>query len=163
MISAAGHARSLFLELLDKRGCVTAMLKEQYRMHPDIAKFTNVSFYNEELKDADRVKDPKRDPWVVSSTNRGRADPKGAVTPIELLARPFLMWDTSGVDVSPGSRYRDEKVGDSRINRGDIDVTVHLLETLCEIVKKRDKGKDKWGVFVLSPYKAQVGTDMARC
>ena len=151
-ITSSGHDNSLFAWAVKRKNGVSAMLKTQYRMHEDIAKFPNESFYDGELKTGESVKE-RVSPWNENLTN------------LAAFQKPYRMWDTSA-KANPGStanRYRDQQPTDtqSRFNLGEVDVVVGLLGDLDKAV--RQANSRKWTVFVLSPYKAQVGCCFATC
>ena len=136
LITNAGHYQSLFAWT-----DVSAMLKVQYRMHPDIARFPNKMFYQNQLEDAPLVKD-RPPPWQYGFTYMND------------VQKAYIVWDTSKV-AEKNSAYRDVKPGDttSRYNLGEIDAVVALLEKLNNAVKPKG---EKYSVIVLSPYKRQV-------
>lgn len=74
-----GHNRSLFDRLI-RNGHSFDFFEEQYRMHPKISSWPNLSFYHNRLCDEENVKQPGHGPLQTNS----------------LLKSPYLFVDIGG-------------------------------------------------------------------
>uniref|UniRef100_A0A3B3RSW3 Helicase with zinc finger 2 n=1 Tax=Paramormyrops kingsleyae TaxID=1676925 RepID=A0A3B3RSW3_9TELE len=125
-----GMARSLF-ERYFKQTNRTIMLDTQYRMHKDICEFPSTESYNGQLKT--EVNCP---PSVLQASNRRRTH--------------ILFGHITGEEVS--LIVTTEKGNEnSKANREESDIAVHIAESLVNISKVRQED-----IAVLSPYNAQV-------
>jgi superfamily I DNA and/or RNA helicase len=60
-----GYGRSLMGRLMDECKMPSTLLDVQYRMHPDIASFSNISFYGGRVKNDPIVQQPKYNDWKI--------------------------------------------------------------------------------------------------
>lgn len=107
----AGFGRSLFERL---HGAATAlgcsiMLKQQYRMHPQICAFPSKQFYDSKLVAAAAVSKRAPAPWSVHRE----------------LSEPYSFWD---VPWGKEERGRNEK---SVYNEAEVQACIHLFAELC--------------------------------
>ena len=128
--ACAGLADTLMQVVAEEKPECVSMLKVQYRMNDDIARFSSKMFYDGQIVSAPEVK------------NRGILD----------FDTPVSWIDTSGTD------FREEFVGESygRINRAEAELTVNSLKSYIEEIGKRCLLEENIDIGVISPYKAQV-------
>ncbi|CAN0880596.1 Probable helicase MAGATAMA 3 [Linum grandiflorum] len=127
------YGRSLFerLTLLEHP---RHLLNVQYRMHPSISSFPNLSFYSGKIQDGSNVKEPSYRKCFL---------PGGGS-----MFGPY-----SFLNVIGGSEYSDD-VGRSKRNMVEASIVLQLVENLH---KAWTASKGNLSVGVISPYAAQVG------
>ncbi|RYH11069.1 hypothetical protein EON65_38970 [archaeon] len=124
----ANYSQSLF-QRLQRSGVPVAMLETQYRMHPAIAEFPSMRYYNNFL-----VTDPHVAATVPNS--------KGYYQDKSELFRPIVFHDVM---------YGREKLeGFSMYNTAEARYVVDLFCTLI-----RDYPKEKTNIGIIAPYRAQ--------
>ncbi|CAH9122421.1 unnamed protein product [Cuscuta epithymum] len=126
----AGLGRSLF-ERLSALGHSKHMLKVQYRMHPSISHFPNLSFYNKQVMYA---------PYESSKPHERHY----------LLGRMYGPY--SFISVPPGNEEFDG-FDDTRRNMVEVAIAVEIVQKLFKYW--RNTG-DKLSIGVVSPFTAQV-------
>ncbi|KAJ4759257.1 P-loop containing nucleoside triphosphate hydrolases superfamily protein [Rhynchospora pubera] len=122
--------RSLF-ERLNSLGQEKHLLNVQYRMHPSISIFPNISFYEKKLLDG---------PNVIKREHHKEYLPGK------------LFGSYSFIDVGAGKEDFDD-VGHSRKNMVEVAVVVHILKSLQEECGTQKK---EVSVGIICPYSAQV-------
>ncbi|KAJ4811722.1 P-loop containing nucleoside triphosphate hydrolases superfamily protein [Rhynchospora pubera] len=122
--------RSLF-ERLNSLGQEKHLLNVQYRMHPSISIFPNISFYEKKLLDG---------PNVIKKEHHKEYLPGK------------LFGSYSFIDVGAGKEDFDD-VGHSRKNMVEVAVVVHILKSLQEECGTQKK---EVSVGIICPYSAQV-------
>ncbi|XP_020581846.1 LOW QUALITY PROTEIN: uncharacterized ATP-dependent helicase C29A10.10c-like [Phalaenopsis equestris] len=126
----AGYGRSLF-ERLSSLGKEKNLLNIQYRMHPSISKFPNISFYGNKIFDGENVLDPSYIKQYLSGPLYG----------------PY-----SFINIGRGKEEAD-KHGRSKKNMIEATVVAQLVEKLFKASKYTNQ---KISVGVVTPYTAQV-------
>ncbi|KAF0891412.1 hypothetical protein E2562_009841 [Oryza meyeriana var. granulata] len=122
--------RSLF-ERLSSLGHEKHLLNMQYRMHPSISIFPNISFYERKLLDAPNVKQKEHQKKYLPGSMFG----------------PYSFFN-----IEDGKEDLDE-LGRSRKNVVEVSV---IQEILRKLQKAHSKTKNKVTVGVICPYTAQV-------
>ncbi|XP_062185855.1 uncharacterized protein LOC133889346 [Phragmites australis] len=122
--------RSLF-ERLSSLGHEKHLLNMQYRMHPSISLFPNISFYDGKISDA---------PCVMQKEHRKKYLPG------------FIFGPYSFINIEEGREEIDE-LGHSRKNLVEVVVVEEILRNLQRACSKPKK---KVTVGVICPYTAQV-------
>lgn len=107
-----------------------SLLSVQYRMHPDIMRFSSEYFYGGKLTAADNV------------TYRGALDVDSAM----------IWFDTAGLDWTE----KMQKEGSSRYNVEEAKFLVSQLEEYVDMMTLRHLMDDKIDFAVISPYQAQI-------
>ena len=121
----------------NKPECVS-LLQVQYRMNDEIMQFSNDYFYHGQMKSAPEV--------AHRVIHEGDA--------------PILWFDTSSIELGddePDS-FKEQFVGESygRINKGEANLTLSLLQIYFQRVGKQRILDDRIDVGIISPYRAQV-------
>ncbi|MCO5594419.1 hypothetical protein L7F22_048449 [Adiantum nelumboides] len=124
-----GYSRSLF-ERLQLAGCPVLMLREQYRMHPQIREFPSIHFYQGLLQDNARVLSFPDEIYHMNP-----------------LLRPYLFFDLA--------YGKESKLCDSGSfqNLMEAKFAAQLYEHLLEVM---NKGSLNISVGVVTPYKLQL-------
>ena len=113
----------------------TILLDEQFRMHPAIASFPNISFYDEKIKNSQLV-------------CTSRLYTKGYHFDKEGRFGPLTFVDTSRI-------YAFEQRRDvSKSNEAEAELVLKLIETLMLLYRPSSNGSGK--VTIISPYRGQV-------
>lgn len=126
----ASFGRSLF-ERLSSLGHEKHLLNMQYRMHPSISIFPNISFYDRKLLDAPNVKQKEHRKKYLPG----------------LMFGPYSFFN-----IEDGKEDLDE-LGRSRKNVVEVSV---IQEILRNLQRAYSKTKNKVTVGVICPYTAQV-------
>ena len=130
--------RSLLERIMHARQRIqkdTILLDEQFRMHPAIAWFPNISFYNGKVRNSALV-------------NTSRLYTKGFHFDKEGRFGPLTFVDTSRI-------YAFEQTMDeSKCNEAEAELIVKLIETLMLLYRPSSNNSGR--VTVISPYRRQV-------
>ena len=121
----------------NKPECVS-LLQVQYRMNDEIMQFSSDYFYHGQMKSAPEV--------AHRVIHEGDA--------------PILWFDTSSIELGddePDS-FKEQFVSESygRINKGEANLTLSLLQIYFQRVGKQRILDDRIDVGIISPYRAQV-------
>ena len=121
----------------NKPECVS-LLQVQYRMNDEIMQFSSDYFYHGHMKSAPEV--------AHRLIHKGDA--------------PILWLDTSTINVSPDDQFnfREQFIGETfgRINKGEANLTISLLQIYFQRIGKQRILDDRIDVGIISPYRAQV-------
>ncbi len=131
---------SLFERLLKRYGnddCVTYKLSRQGRMHPEIAMFPNVMFYNNELKAVPVEHQTKELPTNVKSNNA-----------IEKILRTRR--------ISFFAVENKDNLTSDKVNISEAKVIAAIVFKIYEIEKDNFKAEQTLGIIV--PYRNQIAT-----
>lgn len=124
-----GYGMSLF-QRFQKAGYPVLMLKEQYRMHPEIRSFPSREFYNEELQDGPDVKIQTQRAWHEFR-----------------CFGPFCFFD-----IHEGEESQPSGSG-SRVN---IDEVEFIVSMYLKLVTRYPELKSSSRLAIISPYNYQV-------
>ncbi|XP_031107885.1 uncharacterized protein LOC116012480 [Ipomoea triloba] len=127
--SEAGFGGSLF-ERLSSLGHSKLLLNVQYRMHPAIGHFPNLSFYRMQVLDAPNVRSKAYERQYLQGNMFG----------------PYLF-----ISVPSGKEESDD-FGHSKRNMVEVALVIKILQNLYKFCSSRKK----LSVGVISPYTAQV-------
>jgi hypothetical protein len=121
----------------NKPECVS-LLQVQYRMNDEIMQFSSDYFYHSQMKSAPEV--------AHRLIHEGDA--------------PILWFDTSAINLGEDERqdFREQFIGESfgRVNKGEADLTLSLLQIYFQRIGKQRVLDDRIDVGIISPYRAQV-------
>ena len=121
----------------NKPECVS-LLQVQYRMNDEIMQFSSDYFYHGQMKSAPEV--------AHRLIHEGDA--------------PILWFDTSAINLGEDERqdFREQFIGESfgRVNKGEADLTLSLLQIYFMRIGKQRILDDRIDVGIISPYRAQV-------
>ena len=121
----------------NKPECVS-LLQVQYRMNDEIMQFSSDYFYHGQMQSAPEV--------AHRLIHEGDA--------------PILWLDTSTINVGPDEQFdfREQFVGETfgRINKGEAQLAVSLLQIYFQRIGKQRVLDDRIDVGIISPYRAQV-------
>ena len=121
----------------NKPECVS-LLQVQYRMNDEIMQFSSDYFYHGQMKSAPEV--------AHRLIHEGDA--------------PILWFDTSTINLGEDehNNFREQFVGETfgRINKGEANLTLSLLQIYFQRVGKQRILDDRIDVGIISPYRAQV-------
>ena len=121
----------------NKPECVS-LLQVQYRMNDEIMQFSSDYFYHGQMKSAPEV--------AHRLIHEGDA--------------PILWFDTSAINLGEDERqdFREQFIGESfgRVNKGEADLTLSLLQIYFQRIGKQRVLDDRIDVGIISPYRAQV-------
>ena len=121
----------------NKPECVS-LLQVQYRMNDEIMQFSSDYFYHGQMQSAPEV--------AHRLIHEGDA--------------PILWLDTSTINVGPDEQFdfREQFVGETfgRINKGEAQLAVSLLQIYFQRIGKQRFLDDRIDVGIISPYRAQV-------
>lgn len=123
-----GYSESLF-KRLQIAGYPVKVLDTQYRMHPTIRAFPSKNFYADALMDGPQVETETSRPWHSCPA-----------------FQPLVFLDTPGKETTPAGSSSIE-------NKAEAQVVVSVYR---ELVHRYPTLKQRPGVAVISPYKAQV-------
>ena len=133
-----GLGKTLMERIVENKPESVSLLEVQYRMNDEIMQFSSDYFYHGRM---------------VSS-------PEVAHRVIYEGDAPILWFDTSAIDVGDDERqdFREEFVGASfgRINKGEANLTLSLLQIYLQRIGKQRILDDRIDVGIISPYRAQV-------
>ena len=121
----------------NKPECVS-LLQVQYRMNDEIMQFSSDYFYNGKMTSAPEV--------AHRLVHEGDA--------------PILWFDTSTINLGEDehNNFREQFVGETfgRINKGEANLTLSLLQIYFQRIGKQRILDDRIDVGIISPYRAQV-------
>ena len=121
----------------NKPECVS-LLQVQYRMNDEIMQFSNSYFYHGQMKSAPEV--------AHRLVHEGDA--------------PILWFDTSTIELGEDEQndFKERFVGETfgRINKGEANLTLSLLQIYFQRIGKQRVLDDRIDVGIISPYRAQV-------
>ena len=121
----------------NKPECVS-LLQVQYRMNDEIMQFSSDYFYHGQMKSAPEV--------AHRLVHEGDA--------------PILWFDTSTIELGEDEQndFRERFVGETfgRINKGEANLTLSLLQIYFQRIGKQRVLDDRIDVGIISPYRAQV-------
>ena len=121
----------------NKPECVS-LLQVQYRMNDEIMQFSSDYFYHGQMKSAPEV--------AHRLIHEGDA--------------PILWFDTSTIQLGEDERndFREQFIGETfgRINKGEANLTLSLLQIYFQRIGKQRILDDRIDVGIISPYRAQV-------
>ena len=126
----AGLGQTLMQTVATERPECVSLLKVQYRMNDDIARFSSQMFYGGEIVSAPEVK------------NRSILD----------FDTPITWIDTSGND------FHENFIGETygRINPAEAELTINTLKNYINEIGKHRMLEENLDIGIISPYKAQV-------
>ena len=126
----AGLGQTLMQTVATERPECVSLLKVQYRMNDDIARFSSQMFYGGEIVSAPEVK------------NRSILD----------FDTPITWIDTSGSD------FHENFIGETygRINPAEAELTINTLKNYINEIGKHRVLEENLDIGIISPYKAQV-------
>ena len=126
----AGLGQTLMQTVATERPECVSLLKVQYRMNDDIARFSSQMFYGGEIVSAPEVK------------NRSILD----------FDTPITWIDTSGSD------FHENFIGETygRINPSEAELTINTLKNYINEIVKHRVLEENLDIGIISPYKAQV-------
>ena len=121
----------------NKPECVS-LLQVQYRMNDEIMQFSSDYFYQGKMTSAPEV--------AHRLIHEGDA--------------PILWFDTSALNLGEDERqdFREQFIGETfgRVNKGEANLTISLLQIYFQRVGKQRILDDRIDVGIISPYRAQV-------
>ena len=121
----------------NKPECVS-LLQVQYRMNDEIMQFSSDYFYQGQMRSAPEV--------AHCLIHEGDA--------------PILWFDTSTIELGEDEQndFRERFVGETfgRINKGEANLTLSLLQIYFQRIGKQRVLDDRIDVGIISPYRAQV-------
>ncbi|PKI50261.1 probable helicase MAGATAMA 3 [Punica granatum] len=124
-----GYGMSLF-QRFQKAGYPVLMLREQYRMHPQIRSFPSREFYNNELEDGPDISTQTERAWHVCQ-----------------CFGPFCFFD-----IHEGKESQPSGSG-SRVNIDEVDFVMHMY---LKLVARYPVLKSSSRLAIVSPYNYQV-------
>lgn len=133
----AGLGTTLMERIAKNKPEVVTLLRTQYRMNDAIMQFSSREFYGGKMVSAPQVE------------HRGILD----------YDIPMTWVDTSQIDVGPDDPdFREHFIGENfgRVNRGEADLTLKLLQEYMEKIGKRRLLDERIDIGIISPYRAQV-------
>ena len=133
-----GLGKTLMERIVENKPECVSLLEVQYRMNDDIMQFSSDYFYHGKMKSAPEV--------AHRLIHEGDA--------------PILWFDTSTIELGEDEQndFRERFVGETfgRINKGEANLTLSLLQIYFQRVGKQRILDDRIDVGIISPYRAQV-------
>ena len=133
-----GLGKTLMERIVENKPECVSLLEVQYRMNDEIMQFSSDYFYHGKMKSAPEV--------AHRLIHEGDA--------------PILWFDTSTIHLSEDERddFREQFVGETfgRINKGEANLTLSLLQIYFQRIGKQRILDDRIDVGIISPYRAQV-------
>ena len=133
-----GLGKTLMERIVENKPECVSLLQVQYRMNDEIMQFSSDYFYHGLMKSAPEV--------AHRVIHEGDA--------------PILWFDTSTIELGDDEQdnFREQFVGETfgRINKGEANLTLSLLQIYLQRVGKQRVLDDRIDVGIISPYRAQV-------
>ena len=133
-----GLGKTLMERIVENKPECVSLLEVQYRMNDEIMQFSSDYFYHGQMKSAPEV--------AHRLIHEGDA--------------PILWFDTSTIELGEDEQndFREKFVGETfgRINKGEANLTLNLLQIYFQRVGKQRILDDRIDVGIISPYRAQV-------
>ncbi len=133
-----GLGKTLMERIVENKPECVSLLEVQYRMNDEIMQFSSDYFYHGKMKSAPEV--------AHRLIHEGDA--------------PILWFDTSTIELGEDEQndFREKFVGETfgRINKGEANLTLSLLQIYFQRVGKQRILDDRIDVGIISPYRAQV-------
>lgn len=133
-----GLGKTLMERIVENKPECVSLLQVQYRMNDEIMQFSSDYFYHGQMKSAPEV--------ARRVIHEGDA--------------PILWLDTSTINLGADEQgnFREQFIGESfgRVNKGEANLTLSLLQIYFQRVGKRRILDDRIDVGIISPYRAQV-------
>ena len=133
-----GLGKTLMERIVENKPECVSLLEVQYRMNDEIMQFSSDYFYHGKMKSAPEV--------AHRLIHEGDA--------------PILWFDTSTIQLGEDERddFREQFVGETfgRINKGEANLTLSLLQIYFQRIGKQRILDDRIDVGIISPYRAQV-------
>ena len=133
-----GLGKTLMERIVENKPECVSLLEVQYRMNDEIMQFSSDYFYHGKMKSAPEV--------AHRLIHEGDA--------------PILWFDTSTILLGEDERdnFREQFVGETfgRINKGEANLTLSLLQIYFQRIGKQRILDDRIDVGIISPYRAQV-------
>ena len=133
-----GLGKTLMERIVENKPECVSLLEVQYRMNDEIMQFSSDYFYHGKMKSAPEV--------AHRLIHEGDA--------------PILWFDTSTIELGEDEKddFKEKFVGETfgRINKGEANLTLSLLQIYFQRVGKQRILDDRIDVGIISPYRAQV-------
>ena len=133
-----GLGKTLMERIVENKPECVSLLEVQYRMNDEIMQFSSDYFYQGQMKSAPEV--------AHRLIHEGDA--------------PILWFDTSTIELGEDEQndFKEKFVGETfgRINKGEANLTLSLLQIYFQRVGKQRILNDRIDVGIISPYRAQV-------
>ena len=133
-----GLGKTLMERIVENKPECVSLLEVQYRMNDEIMQFSSDFFYQGRMKSAPEV--------AHRLIHEGDA--------------PILWFDTSTIELGEDEQndFKEKFVGETfgRINKGEANLTLSLLQIYFQRVGKQRILNDRIDVGIISPYRAQV-------
>ncbi len=133
-----GLGKTLMERIVENKPECVSLLEVQYRMNDEIMQFSSDYFYHGKMTSAPEV--------AHRLIHEGDA--------------PILWFDTSTIELGEDERdnFREQFVGETfgRINKGEANLTLSLLQIYFQRIGKQRILDDRIDVGIISPYRAQV-------
>ena len=133
-----GLGKTLMERIVENKPECVSLLQVQYRMNDEIMQFSSDYFYHGQMKSAPEV--------AHRLVHEGDA--------------PILWFDTSTINLGEDehNNFREQFVGETfgRINKGEANLTLSLLQIYFQRIGKQRILDDRIDVGIISPYRAQV-------
>ena len=133
-----GLGKTLMERIVDNKPECVSLLQVQYRMNDEIMQFSSDYFYHGLMRSAPEV--------AHRVIHEGDA--------------PILWFDTSAIELGEDEKddFKEQFVGETfgRINKGEANLTLSLLQIYFQRVGKQRVLDDGIDVGIISPYRAQV-------
>ena len=133
-----GLGKTLMERIVENKPECVSLLQVQYRMNDEIMQFSSDYFYQGQMKSAPEV--------AHRLIHEGDA--------------PILWFDTSTIELGEDEQndFKEKFVGETfgRINKGEANLTLSLLQIYFQRVGKQRILNDRIDVGIISPYRAQV-------
>ncbi len=133
-----GLGVTLMERIVDNKPECVSLLQVQYRMNDEIMQFSSDYFYHGLMKSAPEV--------AHRLVHEGDA--------------PILWFDTATINLGEDEQnnFREQFVGETfgRINKGEANLTLSLLQIYFQRIGKQRVLDDRIDVGIISPYRAQV-------
>ena len=138
-----GLGRTLMERIVELHPSAVTLLRMQYRMNDDIARFPSQWFYGGHVESAPEV------------SHRGILD---LDTPMTWIDTSQMAGSLAAGGEEAGRPYREEFVGESfgRINKAEAELTLATLEDYFNRIGKQRLLDERIDVGIISPYRAQV-------
>ena len=133
-----GLGKTLMERIVENKPECVSLLEVQYRMNDEIMQFSRDYFYQGRMKSAPEV--------AHRLIHEGDA--------------PILWFDTSTIELGEDEQndFKEKFVGETfgRINKGEANLTLSLLQIYFQRVGKQRILNDRIDVGIISPYRTQV-------